>query len=101
MVTRGIPHFRLFQQGDSIPTIPNAQLIHLQAIDRKQRAMQQQVSPGDEFRFTSGGFEGLDGVVDTINGQHATVTIAGFPVAVTMPLWMVAAAMTQNDAKAA
>lgn len=101
MVTRGIPHFRLFQIGDSIPTVPNAQLSHLQTIDRKQRAMQQQVSPGDAFRFTSGGFEGLDGVVDAINGQNATVTIEGFPVALTMPLWMVAAALTDNSTKAA
>lgn len=94
MVTRGHPHFRVFRHGDVIPNIPEHQLAHLRNIDRRHRASQRTVSIGDRFRFSSGGFEGLNGIVMQAGAQHSTVQIDGMPVTVKMPTWVIADAMS-------
>lgn len=90
MVTRGHPHFRLFQHLGEFVVIPGRQLEPLRNIERrrKPRGIVKPVAAGTAVRMTDGGFAGMTGTVESVRGKRAMVSFPDFPFAVEFPTWL-------------
>jgi transcription antitermination factor NusG len=84
--------FRVFKQSDRFPLIADETLAPIRAIEqrRKPRGKVATVKVGAKVRLNERGFEGLDGVVQSVSNKHAMVQFVGFPVPVKIGCWLIA-----------
>jgi transcription antitermination factor NusG len=91
MVTRGHPTFRFMRKLDGeIATTPDRTLNALRLVERKRkpRGKVKPVAIGATVRLDEGGFAGLTGTVESIEGKFALVAFPGLPMAVKIAMWM-------------
>jgi transcription antitermination factor NusG len=101
MVTKGFPYFRVVRgNSGEFALTPDKQLDVLRIVEmrskRKPRGAVKAIPKGTMVRMTEGGFEGMEGRVDEIEGKYALVVFDGFPCPVKIGMWMLQQALDDS-----
>ena len=73
--------FRIFQHMNRYPLVSDAGLAALRTEERKLQVVEKAkpaFGVGAKVRFAEGGFEGLSGVVESVKGKFAQVSLPGY-----------------------
>ena len=70
--------FHVWHTRQGIPLIADESLEPLRLAERKRKPLERSLTPGEKVRLLDGGFEGLNGVIESARGEWAMVAIPGF-----------------------